>query len=133
MKILLLMITLCISSSMFALEGFAISEVNATLDNTGTVNDDPIPIVVGSLLGDAYPNPFRSAMTNNTNIDVTIKAGETGTVTIFNIKGQTVKTVTCKAGDHTLSWDGKNSSSGIYFYKLTTPSVTTTKKLVLLK
>jgi len=133
MKTIVLILMLCFTASIFALEGFAISAENATLDNTGTFNDDTTPSIMGSLLVSAYPNPFLIGMSNSTNINVTIKAGETGTVTIFNIKGQTVKLFPLKAGEHTLTWDGKNCGSGIYFYKLITPSVNTTKKLVLLK
>jgi len=133
MRTIVFITMLFLTASIFSLTGFAVSEVNATLDNTGTLNDDHTTSVVGSLLGNAYPNPFRSGVSNSTNINVTIKAGETGTVTIFNIKGQTVKTFPLKAGEHTLTWDGKDSSSGIYFYKLITPSIHTTKKLVLLK
>jgi flagellar hook assembly protein FlgD len=133
MRIIVFITILFLTASIFALEGFAISDVNTTLDNTPTSNDDHTTAVVGSMLGDAYPNPFRTGANNSTNINVTIKNGENGTVTIFNVKGQIVKTFPLKAGEHTLTWDGRDSSSGIYFYKLMTPSVTTTKKLVLLK
>jgi flagellar hook assembly protein FlgD len=128
MKTILLITMLYLTASIFALTGFAVSSVNATLDNTATLNDDPTSMVNGSMLGSAYPNPFRTGIMAN--INVTIKAGETGTVTIYNLRGQTVKTFPLKAGEHTLSWDGKDSSSGIYFYKLITPTVQMTRKLV---
>lgn len=133
MRTIVFFIMLCLTASLSALTGFAISSVNAILDNTSTLNDDFIPTVAGSMLSSAYPNPFRTGESNSTNINVTIKAGETGTVTILNIKGQIVKTFPLKAGEHTLIWNGKESSSGVYFYRLITPSLHTTKKLVLLK
>jgi len=133
MKTLLLIAMICFTASVFALTGFAISTVNADLDNVTTLNYDHTTAVVGSLLGNAYPNPFQTGASNSANINVTIKAGESGTVTIYNIKGQAVKAFPLKAGEHTLTWDGMDSSSGIYFFKLITPSVHTTKKLVLLK
>jgi hypothetical protein len=82
-----------------------------------------------SMMRSAYPNPFRVG--NTTSIDVNIKAGEAGTVTIYNILGQTVKTFNVKQGEHKLTWNAKGCASGIYFYKLSTPSMNNTKKLVI--
>ena len=87
-------------------------------------------------LKSAYPNPFRA--NSSTNIEVSIKAGETGTITIYNIMGQVVKTYRVTEGIHTIQWNGKDSQgnncgSGIYFYKLTTPSLNQTKKMVIVK
>jgi len=89
-----------------------------------------------SVMSNAYPNPFKA--NNNTNIDVSIKAGESGTVTIYNIVGQAVKSFKVNEGNHNLQWNGRDSrgnacSSGIYFYKLSTPSMNQTKKMVIVK
>jgi hypothetical protein len=99
---------------------------------TVTVTGSQNPIVTGmSLLNSAYPNPFHTS--RSTNISVSVKTGETGSVTIYNLRGQTVKTFPLTAGTYNLTWDGNGSSSGIYFYKLITPSVNIARKLVLLK
>lgn len=87
-------------------------------------------------MSNAYPNPFKQV--SSTSIDVSIKAGENGTVTIYNILGQAVKTFKVSEGSHKLSWNGKdargnNCGSGIYFYKLSTPSTNMTKKMVIVK
>jgi len=84
----------------------------------------------------AYPNPFRA--NSNTTIEVSVKAGEAGSVTIYNILGQVVKTYSVKEGLNPLNWNGKDSKgnacgSGIYFYKLSTPSINQTKKMVIVK
>lgn len=84
----------------------------------------------------AYPNPFKT--NKSTTIEVGIKAGETGTVTVYNILGQAVKTFKVTEGTHKLTWNGKDAKgnvcgSGIYFYKLSTPSVNQTKKMVIVK
>lgn len=84
----------------------------------------------------AYPNPFRA--NTNTTIEVSVKAGETGTVTVYNVLGQVVKTFSVKEGMNSLNWNGKDSKgnacgSGIYFYKLSTPSMNITKKMVIVK
>lgn len=85
---------------------------------------------------DAYPNPF--GIGESTCIDAYLKAGEKGQVTIYNVLGQTVKSYSISEGRHLLTWDGKDSKglycgSGIYFYKLSTPSLNQTKKMVIIK
>jgi len=87
-------------------------------------------------LKSAYPNPFRA--NSSTNIEVSIKQGETGTLTIYNIMGQVVRTYKVSEGIHNINWNGRDSQgnicgSGIYFYKLTTPSLNQTKKMVIVK
>lgn len=82
----------------------------------------------------AYPNPFKA----NTSIEVALKAGENGTVDIYNISGQVVRSFSVSEGLHTLNWDGRDTNgkacgSGIYFYKLSTPSLSQTKKMVIVK
>ncbi|MBM4399554.1 MAG: T9SS type A sorting domain-containing protein, partial [Candidatus Cloacimonetes bacterium] len=84
-----------------------------------------------SVLKNAYPNPLS---TGNVNFNVEIRKGETGTVTVYNILGQAVKTFKVTEGKKTFTWDAKGVANGIYFYKLTTPTVTSAaKKLVILK
>ena len=102
-----------------------------------TVTGEVPPVLpTATTLGNAYPNPFKQA--NSTTIDVSIKQGENGTVTIYNILGQVVKTFSVNEGEHQLNWNGKdargnNCGSGIYFYKLSTPSTNMTKKMVIVK
>ncbi len=84
----------------------------------------------------AYPNPFR--MNSSTNIEVAVKAGENGIVTIYNILGQAVKTFKVSEGTTKINWNGRDAKgnacgSGIYFYKLSTPSMNQTKKMVIVK
>lgn len=91
---------------------------------------------VQTAMKNAYPNPFKTNA--STNIEVALKAGETGTVTIYNVLGQVVKTYKVNEGSHTLTWNGRDSKgnacgSGIYFYKLSTPSMNQTKKMVIVK
>lgn len=91
---------------------------------------------VSSIMGNAYPNPFKA--TTNTKIDVRVKAGENANVTIYNVLGQVVKSYKVSEGAHTINWDGRDSrgklcGSGIYFYKMSTPSLNQTKKMVIVK
>ena len=102
-----------------------------------TVTGEVPPVLpTVTTMRNAYPNPFKQV--NSTTIEVDIKAGENGTVTIYNILGQVVKTFKVKEGVHKLNWNGKdargnNCGSGIYFYKLSTASTNMTKKMVIVK
>ncbi|MCD4665979.1 MAG: T9SS type A sorting domain-containing protein [Bacteroidales bacterium] len=84
-----------------------------------------------------FPNPFNPTTT----ISFSIPKESHAELSIYNIKGQKVKTLLNESaviGKHTVSWNGKDEygnslSSGIYFYKLKSGVYTTTKKMILLK
>lgn len=102
---------------------------------TVTMDTPPVFPEVTSMKN-SYPNPFK--MGGSVNIEVDIKAGESGTLTIFNIGGQAVRSVSLSEGSHNVTWNGKDASgkdcgSGIYFYKLSTPSLNQTNKMVIIK
>ena len=86
------------------------------------------------------PNPFNP-IKNNTSISYSLPNASQVKLTIYNVKGQKVKTLIdsdVTAGAHNLSWDGTNSSnnivaSGIYFYRLETTDKNVTKKMLLIK
>ena len=104
----------------------------AKLEQETGIEDDTAPSVSSlSRLYDAYPNPC------NTGRAVTLKAsvakGESGTLSIFNLKGQRVADYLLCSGEHQISFDGKDLASGVYLYRMQTQSVNTVKKLVLLK
>jgi len=69
-----------------------------------------------------YPNPFNP----ETNINYSIPEEGKVELSIYNIKGQKVKTLvneTQASGEHTIVWNGTNKNnkrvaSGVYFYKL---------------
>jgi len=69
-----------------------------------------------------YPNPFNPETNIRYNLPSEGKVG----LSIYNIKGQKVKTLvdeTQISGEHTVIWNGTNKnnirvSSGVYFYKL---------------
>lgn len=99
-------------------------------------HDETPELPAQTVLKSAYPNPFKA--NSNTNIPVEVKAGESGTVTIYNVLGQVVKTFNVNEGFNPLTWNGRDSrnnacGSGIYFYKLSTPSKNQTKKMVIVK
>jgi hypothetical protein len=105
---------------------------------TGFVANDDETAITQVLLGSAYPNPFNPETTLSFALP---KAENNVTLTIYNSKGQKVKTVysgNADKGTHSLIWSGKDDNnipvgSGIYFYMLTTSKGHLTRKMVLLK
>ncbi len=83
------------------------------------------------------PNPF------NPNTTIAYSLPEAGKVRldIYNVKGQLVKTLVNTehvAGFHSAVWNGKDMNnktvaSGVYFYRISSPHKTQTKKMLLLK
>lgn len=105
------------------------------VDGTST-QDEQIP-AASFTLGQNHPNPFNP----NTNISFSLaETGETK-LSIYNLKGQVVKSLCAsvlEAGKHQVTWNGKDESgnstaSGIYFYRLETPAGTLSRKMVLSK
>lgn len=90
-----------------------------------------------SALGQNYPNPFNPSTTIEYNLDVR------GAVhlAIYDVLGQKVRTLVDaqqKPGRYRLQWDGQTdggipAASGVYIYRLTTPSHQESRQLTLLK
>ena len=76
-----------------------------------------------------FPNPFNP----NTSISFDIKEGETGVLSIYNIKGQLIVTKEFQTGSHSYTWDARDHSSGIYLYKLKTKYYSKLMKMLLVK
>ncbi len=88
-------------------------------------------------LYNAYPNPFNPETTISFDLPV---RGKTE-LSIFNIRGQKITTLIneeMSMGHHSIIWDskdnnGKSAPSGVYFYRIETPSITLIKKMILMK
>jgi len=86
-----------------------------------------------------YPNPFNPTTT----ISFSIPNESNVELSIYNIKGQKIKTLVSahvSAGKHSIVWNGddesgKPVSSGVYFYKFRTESgnYSSSKKMLLMK
>ncbi|MBU1100050.1 MAG: T9SS type A sorting domain-containing protein [Bacteroidetes bacterium] len=79
-----------------------------------------------------YPNPFNPSTT----IEFTLVANSRVKLIVYNILGAVVKTLVngdLSSGYHKYNFDGRDLSSGIYFYRLETDKSHLTKKMILLK
>lgn len=84
-----------------------------------------------------YPNPFNP----KTDIRYYLPVEAFVKIKIFNILGQNVRVLLEEReseGYHAVCWDGENSigedvGSGIYYYRMQTPSFSETKKMLLLR
>lgn len=100
-----------------------------------SVSDDKLPYVYD--LAQNYPNPFNPETT------IRFELANRGRVTvkIFNLMGQTVKTLVDEvrpAGVHTIRWDGTNDlgtgvSNGVYFYRMKSGDFNKARKMILMK
>jgi len=99
-------------------------------DVISNVSVDPTP-------GNSYsvqnvPNPF----TGSTTISFSLPQHVTGTINVYNIHGQLVRSLTPE--DQSAVWNGldengKTVANGIYFYTISTSKDTYTKKMILMK
>lgn len=79
-----------------------------------------------------YPNPFNPA----TKISYHISKSDFVSLKIYDVLGNEVATLTDEykpAGTYEIKFDAKNLSSGIYFYKLNSGSLSQINKMVLMK
>lgn len=83
-------------------------------------------------LNQNFPNPFNP----NTVIHFSIPQSEHVTLEIVSILGESIAVLVDKplsAGQHNISFTAENMSSGLYLYRLTTPSGVITRKMILMK
>ncbi len=83
-------------------------------------------------LSQNYPNPFNPATSIKFSLD---KAGMTN-LAVYNMLGQRVADLinsNLSAGDHNVSFNADNLTSGIYIYQLTSGGKILSRKMILLK
>lgn len=103
---------------------------------TENADDEEIPeIASATFMKAAYPNPFNP----ETTIDFFVDNKDLASLTIYNLKGQVVKSYSSfLPGEHKVIWKGLNNdnqqvSSGLYLYRLESKHANVVKKMVLMK
>ncbi|MDZ4723442.1 MAG: S8 family serine peptidase [candidate division Zixibacteria bacterium] len=113
------------------------ARARAKYDIATGIEDDPDVLPQSFSLEQNYPNPFNPSTT----ISFGLSERSHVSIRVFNIQGQTVKTLTSGElgpGSHSVLWDATNDrnepvSTGIYFYRLDTNFGVETRKMVLLR
>lgn len=98
---------------------------------SGTI-DEVRPIPGSFSLSRNYPNPFNSSTT----IRYDLPKQSHVEIEIFDIMGRSIKRLVSdnkSAGAYTVTWDAKNVSSGIYFYRIKAGNFSESRSCVLLK
>ena len=83
-------------------------------------------------LGQNYPNPFNPSTT----INFQIPEKKHVSLKIYNIQGTLVTTLVdgeMEAGYYNIKWNASGYATGVYFYRLTSGSFASVKRLLLLK
>ena len=83
-------------------------------------------------LSQNYPNPFNPSTT----ISFSLPKGGNTTLVVYNLLGQKVSTLVAAelpAGQHKVSLNASNLSSGVYFYRLQSGRFIEVKKMMLLR
>jgi hypothetical protein len=120
------------NDNLFTTNGeFSIESVIATA-NGNSYMDTKVVVPGDFAISAAYPNPFnpttQMTLALHTQADVSVK--------VFNMAGQLVDVIAegqMDRGSYSLTWDGTNVSSGVYFIKTEVGSVVQNQKIMLIK
>ena len=96
------------------------------------INQISTEIPAGYELKQNYPNPFNPS----TVIQFAIPKKQSVKISVFNSLGQEINVLVNEikdAGTYQYIFNGKNLTSGIYFYRIETKDFTETKRMVLVK
>lgn len=102
-----------------------------------TANPAGIKIISGNIpakfnLSQNYPNPFNPS----TNIEFDIAVQSKVQLVLYNLIGDEVSTLInqeMNPGSYSIHWNASQLPSGVYFYRLSTPNFSATKKMMLIK
>lgn len=112
--------------------------INGQMYGSSTLSEDDTNIEISLNLDvDCYPNTFNPTTT----ISYTLPKEMQVKLVVYNLKGQKVKTLQNSkqcTGMHSVVWNGSDDrnrpvSSGMYLYKLITPDIVLTNKMILMK
>ena len=109
----------------------SMARVNANPTGTTGVENGTVAPKEFNLLQN-YPNPFNPATT----IQFTVATQEAVKLVVYNLIGQEVKTLVNNVltpGKYSISFNASELTSGVYIYRISSPSNTITKKMTLLK
>ncbi|MBZ0265609.1 aryl-sulfate sulfotransferase [bacterium] len=92
----------------------------------------PIPLPHRTSISSIYPNPFNSLVT----ISCNLQSNQAAKLVVFNLLGEVVYEFPINSqssGQHTITWDSNNLTSGTYLVRLTSGGRTDSRRIELLK
>lgn len=101
-------------------------EGQSGIENSGS------PVVSSFELKQNFPNPFNPSTT----ISYSIPTAGFVQLLVYDALGTEIKTLVSEfkqAGNYTINFDARNLPTGIYFYKITSGSFQSVKKMILLR
>lgn len=111
-------------------------EITAMLDSIGwvtAIEEEYIPVASRYYLKQNYPNPFNP----ETTISFALLKSGLVDLKIYNLLGEQVAVIYenrhLKAGEHKVTFNAKNLSSGVYFYSLKANDFYKTRKMLMVK
>jgi hypothetical protein len=96
------------------------------------VDDFEVTLPSSYQLEQNHPNPFNPS----TRITFALPKPVHVNLQVYDILGRAVATLAdglFQPGRHTVEWNAKGNPSGVYFYRLTTPEFSSTRKMLLLQ
>ncbi|MBN2828787.1 MAG: T9SS type A sorting domain-containing protein [Candidatus Cloacimonetes bacterium] len=116
-------------------EGISYPSANFAINVTTANEEGEIPFI--TQLNGSYPNPFNPI----TNISYSLAEQGKVKISIYNIRGQVVRTLVNEvqpSGNHTIQWNGKDNNNidcatGLYMYRFQANGVDTIRKALMLK
>ena len=103
----------------------------AAFDGILEINQEtltPASFVINTL----YPNPFNPVIT----LDIDIHQSGVLRIEVYDVSGHFIEEINkgyVNTGNQSFQWSGKNSPSGMYFFKITDGDAVQIRKAVLLK
>ena len=103
----------------------------AAFDGTLEINQEKL-IPASFVINTLYPNPFNPVIT----LDIDIHQSGDLRIEVYDVSGHLIEEINkghVNNGKQSFQWSGNNSSSGMYFFKITDGYVVQFRKAVLLK
>ena len=103
----------------------------AAFDGTLEINQEK-PIPASFVINTLYPNPFNPVIT----LDIDIHQSGDLRIEVYDVSGHLIEEINkghVNNGKQSFQWSGNNSSSGMYFFKITDGYIVQIRKAVLLK
>jgi hypothetical protein len=97
-----------------------------------SIDENPHASINDYQLQQNYPNPFNPTTT----ISFDLPRASNVLLQVYNIRGQLIETLVNEhknVGTHSVLWNAKGISSGVYFYKLSSGEYTAIKKCLILR